>query len=177
MSTSGSNRINEEAYRVIINEGPAAFNRWRLGYLGVNLKLDFKDFRGKKLPIPGKSEYAVRDLSGINFDCDINGGVVELAQANFAGCVLRGARFDHADLEEANFAGADCMDAIFRNARAYGACFDKANCFDAHFDGAMLRNARFVGARIEQATFTNADIDIPRVLEAIDAQLARGLRI
>lgn len=117
----------------------AAFNRWRLAHLDVELDLRERDLRGANL----------RD-------------------AFLAGARLDGALLDDAALGGALLAGASLVGASLRRADLRGSCFGRAELIEASLTmsplgsalmrGADLRNASLEAARVDAAVFLEADL-------------------
>ncbi|MFI6078888.1 pentapeptide repeat-containing protein [Actinoplanes sp. NPDC051343] len=88
---------------------------------------------------------------------------LDLRISDICGAVLRGLRFDHADLW-----GINLRDAIMHHVRLESANLSWAQMQDSRLGGAYLHGAYLIGARLQKVTFDDADLSDA---ELEDAQL------
>lgn len=81
-----------------------------------------------------------------------------VANANFIGADLRGARLAHLDLRGADFRRADAAGAIFTGSLLNGADFSHANLRGADLSETCLRGSILTGTELAGADFTGADV-------------------
>ena len=81
-----------------------------------------------------------------------------VADRNFIGADLRGARLMHLDLRGKDFQGADAAGAIFAGSFLNGADFSNADLSGADLRDTCLRGADLTEARLAGADFTGADV-------------------
>lgn len=101
--------------------------------------------RAKGLDLSGKQFEEDIDLHGL----DLRGIVLEGAQlqgAHLEGAVLWRAHLEGAFLREAHLEGARLRDAHLEGAELWSACLKRAQLRDAHLQGANLVRANFEGA-------------------------------
>src|SRR5262245_3563285 len=115
----------------ILKQGVEAWNRWRVDNPEVipNLNavtLAKADLRGANFAL---AHFGSTPLDDESSEKRYEGA--SLTGADFSGCDLRGAHFEHSFLFESTFENADCRDAIF-------------------YSG-ILQNTSFAGARLEYA--------------------------
>ncbi len=81
-----------------------------------------------------------------------------IAQVDWSGCELQGARLPYAYLWNANFGQSNLRYARLDSANLYRANFGGADLFGANFTDATLYGANFGGADLTAATFTGAKV-------------------
>lgn len=92
-----------------------------------------------------------------------------VANANFIGADLRGARLAHLDLRGTDFRRADAAGAIFTGSLLNGADFSHANLRGADLSETCLRGSILTAAKLAGADFTGADVRGATATAAITA--------
>jgi len=81
-----------------------------------------------------------------------------VADRNFVGADLRGARLAHLDLRGKDFERADAAGAVFTGSLLNGADFAQADLRGADLRDTCLRGSILTGASLAGADFTGADV-------------------
>ena len=144
---------NEE-HLAILQQGVAAWNKWREKHPRVRPNLRKVDLSGADL---SGADLSVANLSGAN----LSGAF--LHKVDLSGAFLHGANFREAFLREAflnwaNLREADLHKANLREADLHEADLGWANLRGAFLDGANLRKVDLSGADLRRAFLRKADL-------------------
>jgi len=153
----------------ILEQGPDAWNTWRIENPGVKPRLAAEDLSEVDLTRANLSE---ADLSQTElFDSTLvsaNLKMASLAGADLSGAKLEGAELYKVDLSGASLIGADLSNvylaeanlkmADLRGVNLQGADLSGANLSDANLAGANLGRAKLIRACVAGADLRNADI-------------------
>jgi len=161
--------MTDRSHLEILEEGPEAWNIWRIENPGVKPQLAGEDLSELDLTSANLSD---ADLSQAElFDSilvNTNLKMASLPGADLSGAKLEGAELYKVDLSAASLIGADLSNvylaeanltmADLRGVNLQGADLSGANLSDANLTGANLGRTTLVRACLEGADLRNADL-------------------
>jgi hypothetical protein len=143
----------------VLEEGPEAWNTWRVENPGVEPRFSGEDLSELDLTRTNLSD---ADLSQAElFDSILihaNLKMADLAGADLSGAKLEGAELYKVDLSGASLIGADLTGVYLAEANLQKADLRGANLQGADLSGADLRDANLAGANLGRAKLTRASI-------------------
>jgi uncharacterized protein YjbI with pentapeptide repeats len=200
VASQAAQPVNPDAtHSARLNEGVAAWNRWRADEPGV-----MPDLRGARLAsaqLPGidlhgaqlqDADFCGADLTGANLNAariertlfneahfghaDMR-GVMGFA-ARFIGCDLRACRFGGGGFFEAMFWDADLRGCDLRQCNFKGASFDRAQLADANFDGCTLDGVRWDEVQADRVSLQAASMQLATITQSsLVGMQAAGLNL
>lgn len=176
----------------ILNQGVAAWNRWRAE--NPDLRPDLSSTSLSRLDLRG-TNFRRCSLAETHLNtCDLSGA--DLTRANLSSASLKSARLpsailveanlDGANLADTNLAGADLsyatmngshlVEANLQAATLTGADLSKSNLYQANLSGAVLKAANLRWANLTGANLQGADLRVSELTGAslIGADLSRA---
>jgi len=144
----------------ILEDGPEAWNSWRVENPGIKPRLAAEDLSELDLTRVNLSE---ADLSQAElFDSTLvnaNLKMASLAGADLSGAKLEGAELYKVDLSGASLIGADLSNVYLAEANLKMADLRGVNLQGADLSGANLRDANLQGVNLGRTTLLRADIE------------------
>lgn len=151
--------MTDVSHLKILEEGPGAWNAWRIENPGVKPQLAAEDLSEIDLTHANLSE---ADLSQAElFDSTLinaNLKMAGLARADLSGAKLGGAELYKVDLSGASLIGADLTGVYLAEANLQKADLRGAELQSADLSGANLRGANLAGANLGRAKLVRACI-------------------
>jgi hypothetical protein len=134
--------------------GEDAWKTWRSKHPGVEIDLNYVDFRGADLM--GADLHRTNLIEANLSNTNLMGAY--LLGANLSGADLSGADLMGADLSSAILSGADLTRANLSSAILRDADLTRANLSGADLSDAILSRARLVGTNLAKATLTQCSV-------------------
>lgn len=146
----------------ILNDGPAAWNKWRKANKNIIPDLsnaDLTEINPLTLMSDSLTIYSA-DLSKYNF-----------TYTNFQNANVAGVRFEGANLSFADFQQAECFETDFRRTSLKEALFQKARMGASKMDEANLSKTNFTETDLSECSFARVNLRNAILVKA-NAQLS-----